>query len=310
MSDPNLRPSNWIGLGYLVMGLFTTTIGISLALSEHAFLWLTGQFFIVVAFIQWFSMLHECGHGTLFRRRLPNQIVGQLAGFFALIPFLSWKRVHSLHHRWTGWQDIDPTTEQLAQKPTSRGLISLANFCWRWWIPLFSVVYRLNNYWNLLRLRRRLQAQAEWRRLAFNALLLATIYVAILVFFGPWAILKMAGAGLIGSLIFQDVFLLSQHTHVPQKQSDGREVKPFSSTEQEVFTRSLKFPEWFSRLVLIESDAHELHHVYPYLPGYRLHRVPELESNEMHWLKWAFTVRRIPAEIFLYQNRNESGFDI
>jgi fatty acid desaturase len=310
MSDPTLRPSDWIGVGYLLMGVITTAAGISLALSSHLLLWLAGQIFIALAFIQWFSILHECGHGTLFRRRLPNQIVGQLAGFFALIPFLSWKRVHALHHRWTGWQDIDPTTEQLAHKPTSRALLGLANFCWRWWIPLFSVVYRLENYWNLPRLRKRLQAPTAWRGLAINALLLLTIYLAALFWLGPWAILKLAGVGLLGGLIFQDVFLLSQHTHVPQEQSGGREVRPFPPVEQEVFTRSLKFPEWFSRLVLIESDAHELHHVYPYLPGYRLHRVPEDESNGMHWLKWTLAVRRIPAEVFLYQNRNETGFDI
>mgnify|MGYP001171643229 CR=1 FL=1 len=310
MTDPALRPSDWMGFGYLLMGLLNTAAGILLALSSHLLFWLAGQIFISIAFIQWFSILHECGHGTLFRRRLPNQIVGQLAGFFALIPFLSWKRVHALHHRWTGWQDIDPTTEQLAHKPTSRALLGLANFCWRWWIPLFSVIYRWENYWNLPRLRKRLQARAVWIGLTVNALLFLAIYSAVLLYFGPWAVLKLTGVGLLGGLIFQDIFLLSQHTHVPQEQSEGREVKPFPPLEQEVFTRSLKFPEWFSRLVLIESDAHELHHVYPFLPGYRLHRVSDDESNEMHWLRWTLAVRRIPAEVFLYQNRNETGFDI
>jgi acyl-lipid omega-6 desaturase (Delta-12 desaturase) len=310
MGDPSLRPSDRIGVGYLLLGVLTTSAGISLALSDQILLWLTGQIFITIAFIQWFSMLHECGHGTLFRRRLPNQIVGQLAGFFALIPFISWKRVHALHHRWTGWQDIDPTTEQLAHKPTNLTLLALANFCWRWWIPLFSVVYRLENYWNLPRLRKQLQTPAAWRGLALNALLLITMNLAILLWFGPWVVLKVAGVGLLAALIFQDVFLLSQHTHVPQKQSGGREVTPFPPAKQEIFTRSLKFPAWFSRLVLIESDAHELHHMYPYLPGYRLHRIPEPEAKEMHWLKWTLAVRRIPAEVFLYQNRNETGFDI
>ena len=79
---------------------------------------------LAVAFVQWFVILHECGHDTLFRTRTWNRVAGSVAGFFALIPFACWTRVHSRHHRWTGWQDLDPTTEALV--PRNRGRVERA----------------------------------------------------------------------------------------------------------------------------------------------------------------------------------------
>ena len=50
--------------------------------------------------------------------------------------------------------------------------------------------------------------------------------------------------------------------------------------EQEVFTRSLRFPGWLST-ALLGIDAHELHHMYPRVPGYRLRQIRYATQNEM-----------------------------
>ena len=76
---------------------------------------------LALALVQWFAVLHECGHETLFRGKRANSIVGQVAGFFALIPFYNWKRVHARHHKWTGWQDVDPTTAALVPRELQDG---------------------------------------------------------------------------------------------------------------------------------------------------------------------------------------------
>jgi fatty acid desaturase len=178
-------------------------------------------------------------------------------------------------------------------------------------VPLFSVVYRLENYWHLPRLRRITKGGVEWYSLLLNSVLLLVIYSALILTVGFGEMVKLAGAGLLIGLMFQDVFLLSQHTHIPQNRSLGVEtVRPFPPQEQEVFTRSLRFPDWFSRWLLIRADAHELHHMYPHLAGYALPRIPYATHNEVSWWCWTLAARRIPAEVFLYQNRHQSGFDI
>jgi fatty acid desaturase len=74
-----------------------------------------------------------------------NVFAGHLASVFAFIPFASWRRIHGLHHVWTGWQDKDPTTASLT--PRHRGGLTRAivDIAWRCWLPLFSVVYRVGN---------------------------------------------------------------------------------------------------------------------------------------------------------------------
>jgi fatty acid desaturase len=92
--------------------------------------------------------------------------IGQVAGFFSIIPFYNWKRVHGRHHKWTGWQDVDPTTATLVPRELSRAERVLVNVCWRFWIPLFSVLYRINNFWNWrdsARCSRSLKTAVGWR---------------------------------------------------------------------------------------------------------------------------------------------------
>jgi fatty acid desaturase len=62
--------------------------------------------------------------------------------------------------------------------------------------------------------------------------------------------------------------------------------------------------------VWLHFDAHELHHMYPFVPGYRLNEVPYAAANEVSWRHWVPAARAIPGEVFLFQNRNESGFDV
>ena len=305
----HLRPSNMAGAACITGCVALTGLAIGLSLSGSAWLWALGQLLLAFALVQWFAVLHECGHETLFRSRSWHGVLGQVAGFFSLIPFYNWKRVHGRHHKWTGWQDVDPTTEALV--PRELGTIErlLVNVCWRFWIPLFSVLYRLNNFWNWPRLLELFPKSDDRRKLAASSLALLGIYVAIAVLAGPSFVLRMVGVGLLLALIAEDVLLLSQHTHIPQQLSHGEPVRPFPTVEQEVFTRSLIFPRWLSTL-LLHIDAHELHHMYPYVPGYRLGQVHYATENEIGMWEWIRGARAMPGELFLFHNRLETGADI
>ena len=180
----HLRPSNTAGALVILGALGATTIAIALALRTEWWLWLTGQLILALALVQWFAILHECGHETLFRSRRFHAVTGQLAGFFSIIPFYNWKRVHGRHHKWTGWQDVDPTTATLVPRELSRAERLLVNVCWRYWVPLFSVLYRINNFWHWTRLRSLFENSEDRRRLAVSSLGLVTAYGAVAVLVG------------------------------------------------------------------------------------------------------------------------------
>jgi fatty acid desaturase len=71
----------------------------------------------------------------------------------------------------------------------------------------------------------------------------------------------------------------------------------------------LKLPAWLSTW-LIHVDAHELHHMYPFVPAYRLKEIAYPTENEIGFLEWLKGAKRLRGEVFLFQNRLESGAPI
>jgi acyl-lipid omega-6 desaturase (Delta-12 desaturase) len=305
----HLRPSTIAGALCVAECVGVTGAGFWLSRSASVSIWFAGQVVLALAFVQWFAVLHECGHETMFRTKRLHALFGQVAGFFSIIPFYNWKRIHGRHHKWTGWQDVDPTTAALVPRELGTLERVLVNVCWRLWIPLFSVLYRVNNFWNWPRLLDLFPKRDDRRRLAVSSLALLFVYVAIIVVIGPMTTLRLVGVALLLTLVAEDLLLLSQHTHIPQKLSHGEPVRPFPTIEQEVFTRSLVLPRWLSAM-LLHIDAHELHHMYPYVPGYRLGEVRYETENEIGLWAWIRGARALRGELFLFHNRLETGADI
>jgi len=52
-----------------------------------------------------FIIMHDCGHGSFFRSRRANEIVGWITGVLTLTPFAQWRKDHALHHAASG--DLD-----------------------------------------------------------------------------------------------------------------------------------------------------------------------------------------------------------
>src|SRR5262249_22086318 len=52
-----------------------------------------------------FVIQHDCGHGSFFRSRLANRVVGWLCSLCTLTPYGNWARQHAWHH--ARWNDLD-----------------------------------------------------------------------------------------------------------------------------------------------------------------------------------------------------------
>jgi fatty acid desaturase len=86
-------------------------------------------------------------------------------------------------------------------------------------------------------------------------------------------------------------------------------VAPFPAIEQEPFTRSLRLPRVASAFVL-HFDAHELHHMYPFVPGYHLRRIPYSPEHEIGWWHWVSRAKQLRGDVLLFQNRLDTGWDL
>ena len=52
-----------------------------------------------------FIIFHDCGHASFFRSKRANQLMGTMAAFLNLTPYLHWRWQHALHHGTAG--DLD-----------------------------------------------------------------------------------------------------------------------------------------------------------------------------------------------------------
>lgn len=69
--------------------------------------WLTVPLAILAGgfMIRSFIIFHDCGHGSYFKSKRANSIVGFISGMLTLTPFFHWRWEHSLHHATSG--DLD-----------------------------------------------------------------------------------------------------------------------------------------------------------------------------------------------------------
>jgi fatty acid desaturase len=171
-------------------------------------------------------------------------------------------------------------------------------------------VYRVSNYWNVWRLAGFFPRDTQRVTMALNAALLFLGYGVLLWWSGPWQCLLLFGIATLISMALQDLLILSQHTHIPQGVSGGNLVVPLAPQEQDRYTRSLKFPRWFAQWVLVNFNAHELHHRFPGVPGYRLAELDHRVANEVGWWQWLSAAKKLRGSVFVFENRDRTGFQL
>ncbi|ARK28864.1 fatty acid desaturase [Halalkalibacter krulwichiae] len=79
-------------LWFLAYQSLSISIWLSLALSVIA------AGFVVRIFI----IFHDCCHGSFFKNKKANNIVGTITGIITMFPYEKWKREHSIHHATSG----------------------------------------------------------------------------------------------------------------------------------------------------------------------------------------------------------------
>ena len=73
-------------------------------LSLDISVWLTVALSIVAAgfVIRTFIIFHDCTHGSFFKNKKANNIIGTITGVISLFAYEKWKREHNIHHATSG----------------------------------------------------------------------------------------------------------------------------------------------------------------------------------------------------------------
>ncbi len=69
--------------------------------------WLTLAVSVLAAgfLVRTFIIFHDCGHGSFFKSRLANDVLGVITGILTFTPYYQWRHDHAVHHATAG--DLD-----------------------------------------------------------------------------------------------------------------------------------------------------------------------------------------------------------
>ncbi|MCK0179706.1 fatty acid desaturase [Flavobacteriaceae bacterium S0862] len=304
-NSTSLKARNDIAFFSLVIPILLLVFGVLLSIKHDGVLYWIGQLLLSFFFLQTFILLHECAHLSFFKTRSVNVVLGHFFGFFSLIPFYSWQQMHNLHHRWTGWRDKDPTTESTVSPSSSRAKNSVVNIAWKLCIPLFYLSYKLSNYWNLFKIKRFINPK-KYRKVRTQMLVYLIMYAVLVYFFWEYIVQVFVFAFAI-SLLWKELVIMTQHSHIEIPISNDNEVKPISYLDQVQYTRSFRVNVFFAKYFLFNFNLHEAHHAHPAVPAYKLTDIHLEASQQPKFFYWLFKAKKMKGVDYIFKTSKHTG---
>jgi acyl-lipid omega-6 desaturase (Delta-12 desaturase) len=246
---------------------------------------------ITLFLVRVFALMHECGHGSLFRSQWANRFAGFVFGVISGMPQYVWSQHHDYHHRHNGnWERYRGPLSTLSVDEYAQ-LSPLRQR--RYWLarhialaPLGGFVYLILNprlNWlkgnvgllgHLLRLRpastfqcRYWKTWREYRHMAANNLALCAALVAMCMAAGTGLVMaiyltSLSVAGGVGIMLFtvQHNFEGAYATSTAEWDLDRGAIDG---------TSFLVLPGWMNWFTA-NIGYHHVHHLSAAIPNYRL----------------------------------------
>ena len=282
---PSFKRSLWqftstFGLYLLVNAIMSALIPVSAWLALALALPASG--FIVRLFI----VQHDCGHGSFFRSRLGNDVLGRFCSAFTFTPYAFWRRQHANHHASFNNLDRRETSidfystcgtvrEYQALPPARRLLYRLLRH------PVVTQIV-VPPFVFLLLYRVPFDAPATWLRerrsvLATNAALAALLGVLIAIFGLRAVAIVQLPAIAIASIIGMWLFTVQHRFEESQWESQDAWSHAQASLEGSSYLKLPRVLQWFTGNI----GFHHVHHLSARVPNYRLQECHEARP-ELH----------------------------
>jgi omega-6 fatty acid desaturase (delta-12 desaturase) len=256
---------------------------------------------IVLFLVRAFGLMHECGHGSLFRSRRLNTAVGFLLGVTSGMPQFVWSQHHNYHHAHNGdWDSyrgpyttlsvdeyaaLTPARQRLYRGKCSVVSAPLVGFIYLIFNPRFTwlkgsiglVIHVLRQKLSQPRVSLRTHAASyqtrywksarEYRHMLWNNLVLLSIWAAMAWLCGVTRfftiyLLTLSIAGAIGIVLFT-----VQHNFEHSYASDTEHWDSDSGAIEG--TSFLVLPRWLNWFT-VNIGYHHVHHLSASIPNYRL----------------------------------------
>ena len=221
--------------------------------------------------VRTFIIMHDCAHGSFFRSRRANTIVGWITGVLTVTPFEQWRHGHALHHASSGDLarrgngDVDTLTVREYASRSRWGRLKYRivrnPFILFGVGPLhFMITNRIPPKGSFLRGK---EARAVWS----TNLALACLLTAVTLLVG-WRVIVLAYLPAMYIAAAAGIWLF-----YVQHQFEGTYWKDHESWDYATaairgssYFRLPKVLDWFTGSI----GFHHVHHLGPRIPNYRL----------------------------------------
>jgi len=236
--------------------------------------------------IRTFIIFHDCCHGSFFRSKRANDIIGTITGVLTLVPYEQWKNAHNIHHATSSNLDkrgigdlwIMTTAEYRAASFWNRVFYRLYRF------PLFMfTVGPIFVFLFQYRFNRKAAKRKERMQTYLTNVLLVVLYGLLIWALGWQSFLLVQGpvfffSGLLGIWLFYVQHQFEESYF--EKDDEWSYVK--AAVEGSSFYKLPKVLQWMTGNI----GYHHVHHLSPRVPNYYL----EQAHNETPPLHKATTI--------------------
>lgn len=266
---------------------------------------LAGMFLVRV-----FIIFHDCGHGSYFKSRKTNDVVGFVTGLLTFTPFYQWRWDHAIHHATSGHLDKRGTGDlwtltvqeylessrwrrfayRLARNPVVLFVIA----------PLVVMVFKQRFPSRNANKRERLSVY--W----MNAAILG-MAAGLSLLFGllPYLLIQLTVLALAGSIGFWLFYVQHQFEGVYWERAEQWDYAT-AALKGSSFYKLPKILQWFSGNI----GYHHIHHLSARIPNYNLERCHKahLMFQQVKPLTLAGSFRTLALRLWDEQHRKLVGF--
>ncbi len=274
------QPSLWRALWQIVntFGSYAL-LWYLMYLSRAVSWWLTVPLAMLAGaiLIRVFIIFHDCGHGSYFKSRTANDVVGLLCGLLTFTPYFHWRWEHSIHHATAG--DLDrrnvgdiwtmTVQEYLEASRWKRFAYRLARnpFVLFGLAPLFLflVLQRIP----AAKANPRERESVQWMNLSLLLMATGLIWTFGLQAYLVIQLTVLMVAGGAGVWMF---YIQHQFEDVYWERGDNWDYTA-AALQGSSFYKLPRILQWFSGNI----GFHHIHHLSPRIPNYNLQRCHEAD---------------------------------
>ena len=232
---------------------------------------------------------HDCGHGSYFKTRRANDMVGRCIGVLTVTPYSYWRRTHNMHHAGSGnlerrgYGGIETLTleEFKALSPAKRRMYRLYRHPLVLLIfgtPFFTIVaqrFPLSEPFPFPEISKGSKLKGIWRSVVGTNIGIVAFFGGLSFVFGGWPVLAVYLPVLIVTSWIGGWLFFIQH-QFEDTYWENHEEWSFqeAALEGSSYYHLPPLLQWFTGNI----GLHHIHHLCAMIPNYRLQEC--LDANK------------------------------